>query len=87
MRMLWYRAVTLALAGMLCQFAAVGQAQDYPAKPVRYLVAFSAGSGADTIGRIVAAGLSEEIRQQVVVENRTGAAGNIAAAARRSSLS
>jgi tripartite-type tricarboxylate transporter receptor subunit TctC len=46
---------------------------------VRYLVAFSAGSGADTIGRIVAGGMTQTFGQQVVVENRTGAAGNIAA--------
>jgi tripartite-type tricarboxylate transporter receptor subunit TctC len=77
--MAWYRTKALVLAGLLCVSAAPGQAQDYPAKPVRYLVAFSAGSGADTLGRIVAAGLAEVIRQQVIVENRTGAAGNIAA--------
>src|SRR5688572_29991712 len=58
--------------------AAAG-AQAYPVKPVRYLVAFSAGSGADTIGRIVASGMTQTLGQQVIVENRTGAAGNIAA--------
>jgi tripartite-type tricarboxylate transporter receptor subunit TctC len=68
-----------ALALLLAALPAAAGAQGYPAKPVRYLVAFSAGSGADTIGRIVAAGMSQTIGQQVVVENRTGAAGNIAA--------
>jgi tripartite-type tricarboxylate transporter receptor subunit TctC len=67
------------LALVLAVLPAVAGAQGYPAKPVRYLVAFSAGSGADTIGRIVAQGLSQTLGQQVVVENRTGAAGNIAA--------
>ena len=67
------------LALVLAVLPAVAGAQGYPAKPVRYLVAFSAGSGADTIGRIVAQGMSQTLGQQVVVENRTGAAGNIAA--------
>jgi len=74
-----YRTKACVLAGLLCLIAVTAHAQDYPAKPVRYLVAFSAGSGADTLARIVAAGMAEVIRQQVVVENRTGAAGNIAA--------
>jgi tripartite-type tricarboxylate transporter receptor subunit TctC len=67
------------LALLLAALPAVAGAQGYPAKPVRYLVAFSAGSGADTIGRIVASGMSQTLGQQVIVENRTGAAGNIAA--------
>jgi tripartite-type tricarboxylate transporter receptor subunit TctC len=67
------------LALLLAALPAVAGAQGYPAKPVRYLVAFSAGSGADTIGRIVAAGMTQTLGQQVIVENRTGAAGNIAA--------
>ncbi len=54
-------------------------AQVYPAKVVRLLVPFSAGSGSDTIGRIYAGGLSEVFGQQVILENRAGAAGNIGA--------
>jgi len=55
-------------------------AQGYPSKPLRLLVPFSAGSGSDTIGRIYAGGLGEALGQQIVVENRAGAAGNIGAA-------
>jgi tripartite-type tricarboxylate transporter receptor subunit TctC len=54
-------------------------AQNYPSKPLRLLVPFSAGSGSDTIGRIYASGLGEALGQQVIVENRAGAAGNIGA--------
>jgi tripartite-type tricarboxylate transporter receptor subunit TctC len=54
-------------------------AQAYPVKPVRFMISFSAGSGTDTIGRIVAGGLSQVWGQQVIVENRAGAAGNIGA--------
>ena len=60
-------------------FAATAGAQGYPAKPVRLLVSFSAGSGTDTIARIVAGGMVKPLGQQVVVENRAGAAGNIGA--------
>ena len=58
---------------------ASGWAQAYPAKPVRFMVSFSAGSGSDTIGRIVAGGMSQAFGQQVIVDNRGGAAGNIGA--------
>jgi tripartite-type tricarboxylate transporter receptor subunit TctC len=53
--------------------------QNYPHKVVRLLLPFSAGSGSDTIGRIYAGGLTEVFGQQVVTENRAGAAGNIGA--------
>jgi len=54
-------------------------AQTYPTKPVRYVIPMSAGSGADVIGRIVVIGLGPALGQQVIVDNRTGAAGNIGA--------
>jgi tripartite-type tricarboxylate transporter receptor subunit TctC len=69
-----------AAAIALTLVAAVqGWAQGYPAKPVRMVVTFSPGSGSDTIARIVAGGLSQPLGQQVIVENRAGAAGNIGA--------
>ena len=61
------------------QAPSTGSGQGYPAKPVRLLVSYSAGSGSDTIARIVAGGLSQPLGQQVIVENRAGAAGNIGA--------
>ena len=65
--------------GLVCQFAANGWAQRYPAKAVRYLVADAAGSGSDTIGRMLAVGLAPVLGQQVVVDNRPGATGAIGA--------
>jgi tripartite-type tricarboxylate transporter receptor subunit TctC len=73
------RALSPGLIGLACLFAAAGWAQPYPSKPVRYLVPMSPGSGADTIGRIVAGGLAQALGQLVIVDNRTGAAGNIGA--------
>jgi tripartite-type tricarboxylate transporter receptor subunit TctC len=51
----------------------------YPSKVVRLMVPFSPGSGSDTIGRIIGNGLTEQFGQQVIVDNRGGAAGNIGA--------
>jgi tripartite-type tricarboxylate transporter receptor subunit TctC len=54
-------------------------ALDYPARPVRIIVGFSAGSASDIIARLAAQRLSEQLGQQFVVENHTGAATNLAA--------
>ncbi len=71
-----FHALSIATLAML---AGASGAQNYPAKVVRLLIPFSAGSGSDTIGRIYAGGLAEAFGQQVIVENRAGAAGNIGA--------
>jgi tripartite-type tricarboxylate transporter receptor subunit TctC len=73
--------MSLALICLTYPFMADGWAQAYPAKVVRYIVPMSPGSGADTIGRIVTGGLTQVFGQQVIVDNRTGAAGNIGAEA------
>jgi tripartite-type tricarboxylate transporter receptor subunit TctC len=54
-------------------------AQDYPSKPITFIVAFAPGGVADGIGRMIAQKLGEAFKQTVVVENRGGAGGNIAA--------
>jgi len=53
-------------------------AADYPTKPVRFIVGFPPGGANDLVARVVAAKLSPRMGQQVVVENRAGAGGNIA---------
>lgn len=55
------------------------EAQDYPARPITFIVAFAAGGVADGIGRMIAQRLGESLKQTVVVENRGGAGGNLAA--------
>lgn len=54
-------------------------AQDYPTKPVTFIVAFAPGGVADGIGRMIAQRLGDAIKQTVVVENRGGAGGNLSA--------
>ncbi|MGH8633048.1 MAG: tripartite tricarboxylate transporter substrate binding protein [Burkholderiales bacterium] len=55
-----------------------GQAADYPAKSVRFVLGFPPGGGSDTIARLLSTRLSENLGRPVVVDNRPGAAGNVA---------
>ena len=57
----------------------VAIAQAYPSRPIRLIVGFSAGGSADIVARMIAQWLSERLGQPVIVENRTGAASNLAA--------
>jgi tripartite-type tricarboxylate transporter receptor subunit TctC len=73
------RAAVLWLA-FICAICAngVAQAQDYPTHPIKVLVGFPAGSGADIIARFFASKIQAAAGQTVIVENRPGANGNIA---------
>lgn len=55
------------------------QSQNYPNKPIRFVVAFTAGSATDIIGRAVADVMSSGLGQQIIIENKPGAGGTIAA--------
>ena len=69
-----------ALVALALSLAAVSAgAQPYPAKPITIVVPFAAGSGTDSITRIVGQQLSVALNQSVVVENKVGASGVIAA--------
>src|SRR5262249_40258636 len=56
----------------------VARSQNYPARPVRIIVGFSAGGTTDIIARLIAQGLSERLGQQFIIENRPGASANLA---------
>src|SRR3979411_2147420 len=75
-----------AIIGLVCLLGLAGgvvpsSATDYPNRPVRWLIGFTAGGPVDTVARIMSQWLSERFGQQFVVENRAGSGGNIAAAA------
>lgn len=73
------RAVSLALAASLGLSLQAPSAQAaYPDKPIKMVVGFTAGGTADTVGRIMAQAMGERLHQTIVVENRTGANGNLA---------
>jgi tripartite-type tricarboxylate transporter receptor subunit TctC len=67
-------AATLVLAG-----ATAALADTYPTKPITLIIPFAAGSGTDNVGRIVTQRLAERLKQPVVIENKPGANGQIAA--------
>lgn len=72
------RGALAALA--MAALAAPAAAQTYPDKPIRMIIAFAAGGPTDVVGRLLAPRLSEILGQQVVVENKPGATGNIGTA-------
>jgi len=69
------RGLAAAAAALWLGLAAAQQ--NYPTKPIRFIVTFPPGGSSDLIARALAPVLSERLRQQVIVENRPGAGGNI----------
>lgn len=78
--MLSRRALFAALVPISLLATSPLSAQGYPNRPIKLVVGFAPGGGTDSLARIIAAGLTEVSGQQVVVENKTGAGGNIATA-------
>lgn len=71
------RSLVLAAAGLTLGGATL--AQDFPSRPIKWIVPYLAGTAPDTTVRITAEALSDILRQPVVVENKGGAAGNLGA--------
>jgi len=74
-------AIAAIAALAVCALAPSAGAQQYPDKPIRMLIPSPAGGGTDVLGRLLKEGLAEQWTQPIVVDNRGGASGRIAAAA------
>jgi len=76
-----FRLLSIALASAVIATSAIAEAGEdgWPQRPLRLVVPFPAGSSTDIIARIVAQKLSHRLGQQIVIENRAGASGNIGA--------
>jgi tripartite-type tricarboxylate transporter receptor subunit TctC len=74
---MYRRTVTLALliGGLLPALSAPASAQGYPNKPIKLIVPFPAGGPSDLFARVLGNGMSAELGQQIVIENRAGAGG------------
>ena len=71
--------VAIAATCVASVLTGAAEAQTYPSKPVRLIVASSAGGNPDTVARVIASSLTNMLKQQVIVDNRAGAGGNIGA--------
>ncbi|MDX3907471.1 MAG: tripartite tricarboxylate transporter substrate-binding protein [Pigmentiphaga sp.] len=69
--------IGLVLAVLAAPLTQAGAASDYPSRPIRWIVPFTAGGPADVIARLVAPKISAELGQPIVIENRAGADSNI----------
>ena len=74
------RRLMCSIAATVCICSAPSWAQNFPVKPVRYVIPFPAGSGNDMVGRLVSDRLTKLWGHQVYVDNRVGASGTIGAA-------
>ncbi len=78
------RLVPLATMAVVLGFATQAWAQNYPNRPLKFVVPFSAGSATDAVGRIVAQAMAENLGQPVTVDNKAGANGILGAEAVKS---
>ncbi len=76
--MLWILRTVAAL--VLVSATGTAFAQDYPNRPIRWIIPWAAGGGSDTLARMIAPEMSKRLGQPIVIENKPGAAGAIAAA-------
>src|SRR5262249_28351521 len=75
----WVARGAVAAAAMLALSGAAAREDSYPSRPVRIVVSFAAGGPTDAVARIMGAKMGDLLGQQFLIENKTGAGGNIGA--------
>ena len=78
----WMAGALLSCLGLLGLSGQAAAQSNYPNKPIRMVVPFAPGGGSDVTARMLSVKLSERLKQQVVVDNRTGAGGQTRAVSR-----
>lgn len=81
MSLLSIRTLLTAMAAAALLTAAPARADDYPSRPITIIVPFPPGGSSDIVMRLVSQKVSESIKQPIIIENRAGGAGNVAAVA------
>ena len=76
-----HAVMTALAAAALASFPGAASAQAWPTKPVTFMVSYPPGGGADLIARLIAPKVGEALGQTVIIENRPGGSGQIAAGA------
>ena len=79
MRMNFISLVLISILGSAVTSSLAAAQSDYPQRPIRLIIGFTPGGSTDLVGRLIGAKLSERLGQQVVIDNRAGASGIIAA--------
>src|SRR5713226_7757059 len=69
--------IGLAVLALVAAAPAAAEAQEWPSRPIRFIVPFPAGGSTDVSARVISEYLSRTLHQQIVVENKSGANGNI----------
>ena len=75
------RTACIIAATTIALCASPAAAQEYPTRPITFIVAFAPGGFADSVARLIGSKLSERLGQSIIIENRAGGGGNIGAAA------
>jgi tripartite-type tricarboxylate transporter receptor subunit TctC len=76
-----HRLLAAAVAAIVLASTGARAADNFPSRPMQMIIPFSAGGPTDIVGRVMGAKMAEVLGQQIVVENKTGAGGNIGAEA------